>query len=82
MKKTLFTSALVIASLFLTAASSPSADSSATRSVVLKSVSCAPECGFMCRSHDEQELIQIVKTHAKSAHGKTLTDDQVREMMQ
>ena len=46
-----------------------------------KSVSCAPECGFQCRSHDEQELIEIVKAHAKRFHNKTVTDQQVKEMM-
>ena len=47
----------------------------------LKSVSCAPECGFMARTQDEKELIEIVKAHAKQMHGKELTDAQVREMM-
>jgi predicted small metal-binding protein len=47
----------------------------------LMTVSCPPECGFMCRSHDEKELIEIVKTHAKNAHGKILTDEQVRSFM-
>jgi predicted small metal-binding protein len=50
--------------------------------MVLKSVSCPPECGFTCRSHDEKEIIQIVKSHALSAHGKVLTDDQIKGMMQ
>ena len=52
------------------------------KSESLKTVSCPPECGFMCRSHDEKELIEIVKTHAKNAHGKLLTDEQVRSFMQ
>lgn len=47
----------------------------------LLTVSCPPECGFMCRSHDEKELIEIVKAHARNAHGKILTDDQVRSFM-
>jgi predicted small metal-binding protein len=49
---------------------------------VLKSVSCPPECGFLCRSHDEKELVEIVKAHALAAHGKTLTDEQVKSFMQ
>ena len=36
----------------------------------------------MCRSHDEKELIEIVKAHAKSAHNKVLTDEQVRNISQ
>lgn len=47
----------------------------------LKTVSCAPECGFMVSSHDEQEVIDIVKAHAKQKHEKEMTDDQVREMI-
>lgn len=52
------------------------------KSESLKTVSCPPECGFMCRSHDERELIEIVKAHAKNAHGKILTDEQVKSFMQ
>ncbi|HEX2854805.1 MAG TPA: DUF1059 domain-containing protein [Opitutaceae bacterium] len=48
----------------------------------LKSISCPPECGFMCRSHDEKELIEIVKAHALKAHGKVLTDEQLKSFMQ
>ena len=47
----------------------------------LKSVSCDPACGFMCRSHDEKELTAIIKAHAKKAHNKDLTDKQVKDMM-
>lgn len=47
----------------------------------LKSVSCAPECGFMVRSHDEQELSAIVIEHAKKHHNKTVTEKDVKGMM-
>ncbi|MBI1806996.1 MAG: DUF1059 domain-containing protein [Ignavibacteria bacterium] len=47
----------------------------------LKSVSCDPTCGFMCRSHDEKELTAIVKKHAKTAHKMDMTDKQVKDMM-
>ena len=47
----------------------------------LKSVSCDPTCGFMCRSHDEKELTSIVKSHAKKVHKMEMTDKQVKEMM-
>jgi len=57
------------------------AQDSEKKPAVLKSVSCAPECGFMARTHDEKELIAIVKAHAKQMHGKELTDAQVKEMM-
>jgi predicted small metal-binding protein len=47
----------------------------------LKSVSCAPECGFMVRSHDEKELSAIVIDHAKKHHNKTVTEKDVMSMM-
>lgn len=39
----------------------------------LKKVECDPTCGFMVRSHDEKELIEIVTRHAKNAHNMTIT---------
>ena len=47
----------------------------------LKSVSCDPTCGFMCQSHDEKELLSIVKTHAKSMHKMEMTDAKIKELM-
>ncbi len=47
----------------------------------LKSVSCDPKCGFMCRSHNEKELISIVKNHAKKMHKMEMTDAQVKAMI-
>lgn len=78
-----------LAMLFLAAAigvSASMAQESATKPATdgkdgLKSVSCAPECGFMVRSHDEKELTAIVIEHAKTAHKKTLTAKDVKGMM-
>jgi len=47
----------------------------------LKSVTCDPACGFMVRSHDEKEITAIVIAHAKSAHNKDVTADDVKSMM-
>ena len=49
--------------------------------VVLKSVSCAPECGFMVRSHDEKELTAIVIEHSKKQHNKVLAEKDVKAVM-
>ena len=49
--------------------------------MALKSVSCAPECGFMLRDHDEKELIDMVKMHVSKTHSKNVSDDEVRGMM-
>ncbi len=47
----------------------------------LKSVTCDPTCGFMVRSHDENELISMVKEHSKNIHSKEMTDKEVMAMM-
>lgn len=47
----------------------------------LKKVECDPLCGFMVRTHDEKELIEIVKAHAKKAHNMTVSDKEVKDKM-
>ena len=47
----------------------------------MMSVSCDPACGFMVKSHDEKELVAIVKSHAKMHHNKDVTDKDVMGMM-
>ncbi len=34
----------------------------------LKSISCDPTCGFMVRSHNEKEVMDLAMTHAKKMH--------------
>jgi predicted small metal-binding protein len=79
--KTTIRSLLIIASLGFGAIAASIAQDATKKQPMLKSVTCPPECGFMARSHDEKELIAIVKAHAKQAHGKELTDAQIKEMM-
>ena len=45
-----------------------------------KIVRCA--CGVELRSQDEGELISRVQEHAREAHDLTLSDEQVRAMME
>ena len=47
----------------------------------MKSVSCDPACGFQVRGHDEAELIDIVRTHAKKMHNMDMSEADVRKMM-
>ena len=47
----------------------------------LKKIECDPKCGFMVQSHEEKELIEIAKEHAKKFHNLTATDEQVKAMM-
>ncbi len=80
MIKNIFVSLLAV--VFLFAFSTPAfTQDAAKKPMVMKSVSCDPDCGFMCRSHDEKELSTIVIDHAHNAHGKTLTEKDVKSMM-
>jgi len=47
----------------------------------LKSISCDPTCGFMVRSHNEKELIDIAKTHAVKAHKMKTSDKELKAMV-
>ena len=47
----------------------------------LYSVSCEATCGWMMKTHDQKELTEAVKHHAKSAHNKKMSDKDVKAMM-
>ena len=47
----------------------------------LYSVTCDPMCGFKVTSHDQAELTDIVKMHAKRHHNKDVTEAEVKSMM-
>jgi predicted small metal-binding protein len=47
----------------------------------LKSVTCDPACGFAVKSHDDAELVEIVRMHAKRHHNKEMSEADVRKMM-
>ncbi len=47
----------------------------------LKEVECDPKCGFLIRSHDEKEVVEIAMRHAKKYHDMTITEKDVKDMM-
>ena len=47
----------------------------------LKKIECDPKCGFLVQSHDEEEVLDITKKHAKEKHDMNATDQQLRGMM-
>jgi predicted small metal-binding protein len=47
----------------------------------LKKIECDPKCGFMVQSHDEKEVIEIAKEHAKKFHNMTLSEKDAKSMM-
>ncbi len=46
-----------------------------------KKVECDPPCGFTVKSHDEKEVIDLVRLHAKKAHNMDLADKDIRSKM-
>lgn len=48
----------------------------------LKKVECDPKCGFMVRSHDEREIIDLVTQHAKKSHDMKLSEREVKDKIQ
>ena len=47
----------------------------------LKKVECDPKCGFIVRSHDEKEIIDIAISHAKMFHKMDISAKDVKGMM-
>jgi predicted small metal-binding protein len=47
----------------------------------LKKIECDPKCGFMVRSHDEKELVEIATEHAKKFHNMTLPEKDIKAMI-
>ncbi len=47
----------------------------------LKKIECDPTCGFMVRSHDEKEVIEIAKEHAIKVHKMTVSENDLKAML-
>jgi len=47
----------------------------------LMQVSCDPKCGFMIKSHDEQEIVKFTKDHAKKSHKMDVSEKDIKGMM-
>ena len=47
----------------------------------LKKIECDSTCGFMVRSHDEKELIEIAMQHAKTAHNMAVAEKDIKAMI-
>ena len=47
----------------------------------LKSITCDPACGFMVRSHDGKEVMDMARTHVKKAHKMNTSDSELKKMM-
>lgn len=38
-----------------------------------------PQCGFMIRSENEDEMIKVVQQHATDTHGMAMDEDDIRD---
>jgi predicted small metal-binding protein len=45
-------------------------------------IDCDPECGFVVRSHDRDEVKKFAKEHVKMVHSKDTSDKELEEMVQ
>jgi len=44
----------------------------------LKLIQCDDKCGFLLRSHDEKEVVELARVHMKNKHNMTLSDAEIR----
>ncbi|MBI4895603.1 MAG: DUF1059 domain-containing protein [Candidatus Aenigmarchaeota archaeon] len=49
--------------------------------MVMKSIECNPDCGFMIRSHEQEEVLSVAKIHAKIQHRLNPTFNELKKMM-
>ena len=47
----------------------------------LKQIQCDDMCGFMVRSHDEKEVVQLAKQHVKNVHKMDVSDADLKNKM-
>ena len=47
----------------------------------MKKIECEPQCGFMVRSHDMDELKKFGLSHAKNIHHMDVTNKDVEDMI-
>ena len=47
----------------------------------LKRIECDSKCGFMIRSHNEKEIIEIAKQHSKKVHKINVSDAEFKKIM-
>lgn len=45
-------------------------------------VNCSQDDDFMVQSEDEQEVLDMVKQHAREKHDMSLSDDDARDMIE
>ena len=47
----------------------------------LYEIDCDPECGFMVRSHEKNEVIKMGIEHMKNIHSKDVSEEEASSMV-
>ncbi len=47
----------------------------------LKKIECPAPCNFSVKSHDEKEIVELTRQHAKKQHNMTITEQDARKMI-
>ena len=49
---------------------------------ILKKIECDPSCGFMIRSHNEEEMVEMAMKQAKQTHQMDLSVKDVKALIE
>ena len=47
----------------------------------MKKVECPSPCNFSVKSHDEKEIIEMAKRHAKKSHNMEISEKELMSMI-
>jgi predicted small metal-binding protein len=47
----------------------------------MKKLECPSPCNFTVKSHDEKEIIEMAKQHAKKSHNMEISEKELKEMI-
>ncbi len=47
----------------------------------LRKIECPSPCNFSVQSHDEKEIVELTRQHAKKQHNMMITEQDVRKMI-
>jgi predicted small metal-binding protein len=48
----------------------------------LYKIACGPDCGFLIRSHDQDEVVRTALAHDKGAHKGKATEAEMRKAVE
>lgn len=47
----------------------------------MKKIECPSPCNFSVKSHDEKEIVEMVKLHAKKSHNMQISEKEIKAMI-